>query len=97
MVNRREGRWRRRSGRSARVALTGAVATAAAVATVTGLAALAAMPAAASTGAVRQATTPARVASDHPAGFWYGTDSSTIPISGSVPYREPVLGGSYGG
>jgi hypothetical protein len=94
VVNRREGRWRRRSGRSARLAVTTAIATAAAAAGVTGLAA---MPAAASTGAVGQATTAARVASDHPAGFWYGTDSSTIPISGSVPYREPVIGGSYGG
>ena len=94
MVNRREGRWRRRSGRSIRVAVTGAIATAAAVATVTGLAA---MPATASTGAAGQTTTAARTASDGPPGFWYGTDSSTIPISGSVPYREPVLGGSYGG
>jgi len=33
---------------------------------------------------------------DHPAGFWYGTDSSPISISGP-PYREPVIGGNYGG
>jgi hypothetical protein len=32
-----------------------------------------------------------------PAGFWYGTDSRTITISGRAPYREPVIGGSYGG
>lgn len=36
-------------------------------------------------------------AADGPQGFWYGTDSSTITISGSAPYREPVIGGSYGG
>jgi hypothetical protein len=32
-----------------------------------------------------------------PAGFWYGTDSRTIAISGPAPYREPVIGGTYGG
>ena len=34
---------------------------------------------------------------DTPAGFWYGTDSSQITIPGPAPYREPVIGGSYGG
>ena len=34
---------------------------------------------------------------DTPAGFWYGTDSSYIPIPGSPPYREPAIGGTYGG
>jgi hypothetical protein len=34
---------------------------------------------------------------DKPAGFWYGTDSSQVTISGSAPYHEPVIGGSYGG
>jgi hypothetical protein len=33
---------------------------------------------------------------DSPAGFWNGTDSSTIKISGS-PYQEPGIGGVYGG
>jgi len=37
------------------------------------------------------------LAGDRPAGFWYGTDSRTVTISGSAPYREPVIGGSYGG
>jgi hypothetical protein len=32
-----------------------------------------------------------------PAGFWNGTDSSTIAIPGSAPYRTPAIGGSYGG
>src|SRR5262252_8389128 len=36
-------------------------------------------------------------ASDTPAGFWYGTDSHTVTISGSAPYRVPVIGGYYGG
>ena len=36
-------------------------------------------------------------AGDGPAGFWYGTDSRTITVSGSAPYREPVIGGAYGG
>jgi hypothetical protein len=30
-------------------------------------------------------------------GFWNGTDSSNIAISGAAPYREPAIGGSYGG
>ncbi|HWG65240.1 MAG TPA: hypothetical protein VG253_26440 [Streptosporangiaceae bacterium] len=72
-------------------------------------AALGAVPATAGAGAVsagaaggsasRQtgAAATAAVASDSPAGFWYGTDSSTIKISGSAPYREPVIGGAYGG
>jgi hypothetical protein len=36
-------------------------------------------------------------AGDGPAGFWYGTDSTTISITGSAPYKEPVIGGYYGG
>src|SRR5690348_10347826 len=32
-----------------------------------------------------------------PAGFWSGTDSAAITIPGPAPYREPVLGGPYGG
>jgi hypothetical protein len=34
---------------------------------------------------------------DQPAGFWYGTDSNYIAIPGPAPYREPAIGGSYGG
>lgn len=32
-------------------------------------------------------------------GFWYGTDSATIPITTQPPYREPAVSGSppYGG
>jgi len=36
-------------------------------------------------------------AGDTPAGFWYGTDSTTVTIPGSAPYRVPVIGGYYGG
>jgi hypothetical protein len=36
-------------------------------------------------------------AGDRPTGFWYGTDSRTVTITGSAPYREPVIGGAYGG
>jgi hypothetical protein len=36
-------------------------------------------------------------AADKPTGFWYGTDSRTITISGTAPYQEPVIGGRYGG
>ncbi|MBV9207977.1 MAG: hypothetical protein JO037_21845 [Actinobacteria bacterium] len=36
-------------------------------------------------------------AGDGPAGFWYGTDSATVPVPGSPPYAMPVIGGSYGG
>src|SRR5882757_364707 len=41
------------------------------------------------------AAAPARA--DSPVGFWYGTDSSYIAIPGTVPYREPAIGGTYGG
>jgi hypothetical protein len=39
----------------------------------------------------------ARVASDGPAGFWWGTDSLPVTVPGSAPYRMPFLGGAYGG
>ena len=32
-----------------------------------------------------------------PNGFWYGTDSFTMTVSGSAPYSEPHIGGKYGG
>ena len=32
-----------------------------------------------------------------PAGFWYGTDSWPVPVSGRAPYIEPGTGGAYGG
>src|SRR5262249_60608751 len=33
---------------------------------------------------------------DSPPGFWYGTDSFTMPVTSSGPYTEPVIGGNYG-
>ena len=36
-------------------------------------------------------------AGDTPAGFLYGTDTRQVTISGSAPYRIPVIGGYYGG
>ncbi len=38
-----------------------------------------------------------RLSTAAPAGFWNGTDSSYLAIPGPAPYREPVIGGSYGG
>ncbi len=99
----RAGRRARRSGamagRAGRLAATagGAVALAAA------LTALSVVPATAAAGgaatrsdgaAVRAVAVPA---GDRPAGFWYGTDSRQVTISGSAPYSEPVTGGAYGG
>jgi hypothetical protein len=36
-------------------------------------------------------------AGDSPAGFHYGTDSWPVSVTGSAPYKEPHIGGSYGG
>ena len=41
--------------------------------------------------------TSSALAADRPAGFWYGTDSTTVSITGSAPYTVPVIGGRYGG
>jgi hypothetical protein len=46
--------------------------------------------------AVVVGATPA-LAGDGPPGFWYGTDSKTMSVTGSGPYYEPVIGGRYGG
>jgi hypothetical protein len=68
------------------------------VATVTATA-LASLAVAAAAPAVARAGDGAAAAShgDSPAGFWYGTDSWPMPVQGPAPYREPVIGGSYGG
>jgi hypothetical protein len=34
---------------------------------------------------------------DSPQGFYYGTDSWPMSVTGGDPYREPVIGGDYGG
>ena len=36
-------------------------------------------------------------AGDGPPGFWWGTDSATVPVPGRAPYGMPHLGGAYGG
>src|SRR5215471_18763505 len=36
-------------------------------------------------------------AGDSPAWFHYGTDSWPVSIIGPAPYRNPVIGGNYGG
>jgi hypothetical protein len=46
-----------------------------------------------------QAATAARSEplGDSPPGFWYGTDSWPVPVTGNAPYSEPSIGGAYGG
>jgi hypothetical protein len=36
-------------------------------------------------------------AGDSPAGFYFGTDSQYVGVLGPAPYRNPVIGGNYGG
>jgi hypothetical protein len=43
------------------------------------------------------ASPPAASARQGPSGFWYGTDSWPMSVTGSGPYREPVIGGGDGG
>jgi hypothetical protein len=43
------------------------------------------------------ASAPAVSAADTPPGFWYGTDSRQMTVTGTGPYIEPVIGGNYGG
>ena len=42
------------------------------------------------------AATPA-LARPAAARFWSGTDSNYIALGHSTPYREPAIGGTYGG
>ena len=66
---------------------------------VLGLAAAANAPAPAGARAARagQATRLSPRGQPGPAGFWYGTDSFAVTVSGSAPYNEPQIGGKYGG
>ena len=43
------------------------------------------------------ATAALQGGADSPSGFWYGSDSWPIPVTGSGPYKTPGVGGSYGG
>jgi hypothetical protein len=50
------------------------------------------------TGPLRAVTTAQlRPDGDSPPGFWYGTDSLPVSVTGSAPYSEPAIGGAYGG
>ncbi|HYB15816.1 MAG TPA: hypothetical protein VEF71_10145 [Streptosporangiaceae bacterium] len=51
----------------------------------------------ATTAALTTVAATASSAFDGPTGFWYGTDSATVPVPAGVPYRMPVIGGAYGG
>jgi hypothetical protein len=78
----------------------GAVVTAAALASGPVAIAAPAAPAASAAPAAPAApalTTAAVAPADSPPGFSYGTDSWPVSGTGSAPYREPVVGGSYGG
>jgi hypothetical protein len=48
-------------------------------------------------GAIHARGTRGVATGDSPPGFWYGTDSFTMPVTGTGPYKEPVIGGNYGG
>jgi hypothetical protein len=72
------------------------LALAASLALVLGTAAAAA--ATVTAGTSRAAVTAERLpAGDAPPGFWWGTDSLPVTVSGSAPYSMPRLGGAYGG
>jgi hypothetical protein len=83
---------------TAALALAGGIAVAA-----TGQIAGATERAAGQAGAVSAGAQAARSAQaarpdgDGPPGFWYGTDSWPVTVSGSAPYQEPHIGGNYGG
>jgi hypothetical protein len=61
------------------------------------LAALLLAPATAAIAAPAATGAQAAPAGDAPPGFWWGTDSFPVPVSGSAPYKMPYLGGAYGG
>ena len=75
----------RRSRLALAAAVAAVLASGAVTATVTAGASLAAT------------TTAMRPAGDGPAGFWWGTDSWPVKVTGNPPYSMPYLGGAYGG
>ncbi len=94
----RSGGWRRGVGRAAVIAGGTGLLTLAAAGTSSASVASSAAVAVSTTAAQRSAATAgARLAGDGPPGFWYGTDSRQVAVSGTAPYSEPVFGGSYGG
>jgi hypothetical protein len=89
--------WRALAGCTAILLATGCAATTTSTATSAPVRAAAtaqprpADPAPTTTGT---SAAPARRA---PTGFWSGTDSWPVPVTGSGPYRAPGIGGAYGG
>jgi hypothetical protein len=51
----------------------------------------------ATTAAVTTVAATSASAYDGPTGFWYGTDSATVPVPSGTPYRMPAIGGAYAG
>jgi hypothetical protein len=93
--SRQAGRW---TGRLLAVAVsTAVIAVAAAMSVAPAAAAPGHAAAAGGRATAQEAARAALPDGDKPSGFWYGTDSSTVTIPGSAPYREPVIGGAYGG
>jgi len=87
------GEFRRRTARLLVVTGTAAFLSAAAAVAV----AAPSSPGGEGRGVVAHKVSAGTAAAASPAGFWYGTDSGTITIPGPAPYREPVIGGPYGG
>ncbi len=88
-------RMRRALAATAMLAMTGGLAAA-----IPATSAAASTGARVSTAAQVKAAAPAQAAApagDSPTGFWYGTDSLPVTITGSAPYQEPRTGGNYGG
>src|SRR5262249_4686849 len=85
-------RWRRTTNPRGLVTAAGAAAL------VLGIAAAGNAPARAAVG-VHAGNRPGAVLPGQPGprGFWYGTDSFPVTVSGSAPYAEPQIGGKYGG
>ncbi len=77
------------------LAITAALVMAGGIAAAgTGARAGAAVRGAAAVRAAGQVSVPA---GDSPPGFYYGTDSWPVTITGSAPYQVPHVGGNYGG
>jgi hypothetical protein len=87
----------RRAGRLIAAAAGSAMLLAGAVAALSVTPAAASPGSASASGGRAAARAVAGPEHDSPTGFWYGTDSATVTISGSAPYLVPVIGGHYGG
>jgi hypothetical protein len=86
-------RWRRSAHWRPRALLTAATTAAPAL----GLTAAGNAPARPASGPGHRVGVTPRRGQPGPTGFWYGTDSFPVTVSGSAPYAEPQIGGKYGG